>query len=133
MVPPGTITLVHDKPHNIVTWALHGHEGWYVRPAMIYYRCLTSYIPNTETEIVSDTTDFFPETLTLPILSSKDSETHAAAFLIYALLNPTPTSPLTTLGGNQKAALRRLAEIFNKAAPLQITPPPGVHTLETTP
>ena len=45
MAPPGTITLVHDKPYNRVTWDPCGHEGWYVMPAMLHYRCLTSYIP----------------------------------------------------------------------------------------
>ena len=45
---PGTITLLHDKPHNRDTWSPHGLKGWYVRPAMLHYRCITSYIPKTE-------------------------------------------------------------------------------------
>ena len=36
MSPPGTRNLVHDKPHNRVTWAPHGKEGWYVLPAMLH-------------------------------------------------------------------------------------------------
>ena len=56
MAPPGKITLVHNKPHNRVTWAPHGHKGWYVRPAMIYYRCLKSYILKTAKERVISTT-----------------------------------------------------------------------------
>ena len=44
MHTPGTITLVHDTPHNRGTWVLHGKEGWYVRPVMLRYICLTSYI-----------------------------------------------------------------------------------------
>ena len=42
MDPPETRILVHNKPHNRGTWASHGQEGWYVRPVMLHYRCLTS-------------------------------------------------------------------------------------------
>ena len=57
---PGTRTLEHYKPHNRGTWNPHRHKGWYVSPEMIYCRCLTSYIPKTAKERVSNTTDFFP-------------------------------------------------------------------------
>ena len=30
MAPPGTIMLVHEKPHNRGTWAPHIQEVWYV-------------------------------------------------------------------------------------------------------
>ena len=37
-IPPrGTRTLVHEKPHNRGTWAPHGQENWYIRPAMLHY------------------------------------------------------------------------------------------------
>ena len=75
---------------------------------------------------------FSPATLTFPRISSKDAATHAAADLTHALLNPTPNSPLTTLGDKQIAALRKLAEIFNKASPPQVKSPPMEHTPETT-
>ena len=58
MAPPGTRTLVNDKPHNRGTWAPHEHEVWYVRPAILHYRYLTSYIPKMDKERISDTTDF---------------------------------------------------------------------------
>ena len=48
MAPTGTRNLVHEKPHNRGTCSLHVHEGWYVRPLMLHYRCLTSYIPKTD-------------------------------------------------------------------------------------
>ena len=133
MAPPGTITLVHYKPHNRGAMYPHGHEGWYVRPSIIHYRCLISYIPKTSKGIVSHTTEFPPSTLTFPIISSKDAETHAAADLIHTLINPTPTTPLTTLGYKQTAALNPLAEIFNMVPPPQVTPPPRVNTPEATP
>ena len=42
MEPPGIGNLVHNNPHNRVTWDPHGHKGWYDRPDMLHYRCLTS-------------------------------------------------------------------------------------------
>ena len=45
MAPTGKIILVHGKPHNRGTWTLHGQGGWYFRPAMLHYLCLTSHIP----------------------------------------------------------------------------------------
>ena len=48
--------LVHDKPHKRGNWAPHGQAGWYVRPEMLHYCFLASYIPNTASERVSDTT-----------------------------------------------------------------------------
>ena len=59
---------------------------------------------------------FPPSTLTFPRLSSKDSETHADVDLTHVLLNPTPTSPLKTLGNKQTSALRKLTEIFTNAS-----------------
>ena len=72
--------------------------------------------------------EFYPETLTLPIISSKDAATHAAADLTHTLLNPTPTRTLTALGDNQTAELRKLSEIFTNDSPFQETPPLRVHT-----
>ena len=46
---------------------------------------------------------------------------------------PTPTSPFTTLGDKQTVALRKIVEIFTKAASPLVTPPPRVHTPEKTP
>ena len=98
VAPPGTRTLVHNNPHNRGTWAPHGHEGWYVRLEMLHFRYLISYVPNISKERFSDNLDFSPAKLTFSIMSSKDAETHADSDLTHALLNPTPTSPPTTLG-----------------------------------
>ena len=101
--------LVHYKPHNICTWAPHVHKGWYVSPTMLHNRCLTSYIPNMDKYRVSITTDFLPATLIFPRISSKDAATHASADLAHALLNSSPTSPLTILGNKKRATLKQLA------------------------
>ena len=133
MAPPGTRTLVQYKIQNRGAWSPYGHEGWHISPAMLHYRCLTLDIPKVDKERVSVTTEFFPSTLTMPIISSKDAAIHATADLTCDLLNPTPANPLTTLGYKQKASLGQFTEIFNKAVSPQVTPPPMVNTLESTP
>ena len=117
MPPPGTITLVDDKPHNRGTWAPHGQKGWYVSPAMIQFRCLTSYIPKTASERVSDTTEVFPAQKIFPSLSPAYAVTSAAADLRDDLQNPTPSRPVPYIGENQTTDLRQLAAIFNTAVP----------------
>ena len=101
MPPPGPRTLVHDKPLNRGTWAPHGQEGWYVSPAMLHFRCLTSYIPNTASERVSNTTELFPAQKNFPSLSPADVVASAATDLIEALQHPTPSSPIPYLGEKQ--------------------------------
>ena len=133
MDPPGIRTLVHDKPHNRGTWSPHRHKSWYVMLEMLHYRCLTFYIPKTAKERVSNTTKFLPETLTLPIISSKYAATHPSSDLTHDLLNPTVTSPLTALGYKQTAALKQLAEIFNKYASPQGMTSPRVNYPKATP
>ena len=128
MDPLGTIILLHYKPHNRGTWAPHENKGWYVRPAMIHYRCLKPYIPKTSKVRFSNTTIFSPAKLTFPIIYSKDAATHAAADLTHTLLNPTPTRTLTALGDNQTVELRQLSEIFTNDSPFQETQPLRVHT-----
>ena len=92
MDPPVTITMVHNKPHNRVAWAPHGQEGLCVCPPMIRYHCLTSYIPKTSPELVSNKMDIFPSRSPLPSLSPDDAIIHAAVDLIDSLQNLTPKS-----------------------------------------
>ena len=57
-------------------------------------------------------------------MSSMDATYHAAQYLIYALHDPAPASPLVKLGNGHNEALNTLAEIFRKsnspAVPLRV-------------
>ena len=81
MPPPGTRTLVHNKPQNRETWAPHGKEGWYIRPDIRNHHCLIYYIPKTASEQVSDMTDISPAQNQLPIPFLADAVTHTSADL----------------------------------------------------
>ena len=53
----------------------------------------------------------------MPQMSSMDVTYHTAVYLIYALHNPAPTSPLLKLGNLNKEALNNQVEILRKANP----------------
>ena len=80
---------------------------------MLHYRCLTSYIPKTASERVSDTTEVFPAQKIFPSLSPAYAVTSAAADLKEVLQHPTPYIPIPHLGENQTMTLKELAAIFN--------------------
>ena len=59
MAPPGTKTIIHEKPNHRKSWAGHGTEGWYIGLALQHYRCFRCYMPQTCSEQNADTVDFF--------------------------------------------------------------------------
>jgi hypothetical protein len=60
MAPPGTRIIAHETPNRRRTWAPHGQDGWYIRPALEHYRCDTVYVTKTRGEQVVETVVFFP-------------------------------------------------------------------------
>jgi hypothetical protein len=115
MAPPGTRIIAHEKPNRRRTWAPHGQDGWYIGPALEHYRCYTVYITKTRGERVVETVDFFPETFKLPFPSAQYLATKASAELTHALLHPQPAGPFCKVGDEQTLALKRLADIFERA------------------
>jgi hypothetical protein len=115
MAPPGTRIIAHETPNRRRTWAPHGQDGWYIGPALKYYRCYTVYVTKTRGESILETVDFFPEKLTLPFPSAQDLAPQAAAELTHALLHPQPAGPVCKFGEEQTIALKRLADIFEGA------------------
>ena len=80
---------------------------------MIHYRCITSYIPRTALERLSNATKLFPVQKNFPSLSPADAVTSAAADLKEVLQHPTPYIPIPHLRENQTMTLKELAAIFN--------------------
>jgi hypothetical protein len=115
MAPPGTIIIAHETPNRRITWAPHGQDGWYIGPALEYYRYYTEYITKTRGERVVETVDFFPETFKLPFPSAQDLATKSTAELTHALLHPQTAGPFCKVGDEKMLALKRLADIFEGA------------------
>jgi hypothetical protein len=47
LAPPGCKVVVHERAMERGAWACHGIVGYYIGPAMKYYRNYDSYIPDT--------------------------------------------------------------------------------------
>jgi hypothetical protein len=117
MATPGTRFIAHETPSGRRTWAPHGQDGWYIGPALEYYRCYTVYITKTRSNRIVETIEFPPDKFTLPFPSYRELATQAAADLTHALLNPQTAGPFCQVGDEQAIALRKLANIFGHAKP----------------
>ena len=58
----------------------------------------------------------------MPQMYSMNATYHAAQYLIYALHNTAPASPLVKLSNGHKETLNNLAEIFRKSNPPAVPP-----------
>jgi hypothetical protein len=127
LAPPGIKVIIHEKPAQRGSWDPHGIDGWYLGPAMEHYRCYTVFATKTMAERTSDTVEFFPETTTVPYMSSVDIAIQAASDLTHALQHPSPANPFAPIGTGQLEALKQLAAIFQRNTNTAATPPRGCH------
>jgi hypothetical protein len=115
MAPPDTRIIAHETPNRRSTWAPHGLDGWYIRPALEHNRCYTVHITKKRGDRIVETVDFFLEKFTLPFATPHDQATQAATELTRTLLNQKPAGPFCQVGEAQTLALKRLAAIFEGA------------------
>ncbi len=66
LAPPGIKIAIHKKPSQRSSWSYLATEGFYVGPSMNHYRCMRCYLPDTRTEIDSDTLQFIPTSVPVP-------------------------------------------------------------------
>jgi hypothetical protein len=122
--------LIHETPNRRQTWAVHGANGWYLEGALEHYWCYRVYATKTRAERIARTVEFFPHYGGMPQLSSADAAIRAAIDLCWALRNPAPASPLTSIGDAQMDAIQKLADTFTVAA---AQPAPTKHTPAPSP
>jgi hypothetical protein len=126
---------MHEKSTVRRTFAPHGTDGWYLRPAREHYRCYRLYNSQTGHERINDTVEFFPTQSNMPYRSAADTAIHAAQELTSALQNSTPAAPFAPIGDKQMAAIHQLSQIFQRhidanqpARRVVPTPPPRLLT-----
>ena len=117
LAPPGTHVIVHEKPTQRRTWALHSINGWYIGPAMDHYQCYRVWISSTHAKRIADTIQFFPTILCTPNLSHHDATLQAARKLTHALQNLNNANPLLQLSDDQLRALDQISTLFPPGAP----------------
>ena len=120
--PPGTIVVIHNRQNNRASWAPHGEDGWWIRPAMEYYIWHKTYISQKRAEWISDTVEFKPKQFNIPEFSYIHAIIHAAHDLFNTLQNPESARPLSTLVNVHKKLLISIVEIFGKVTPPGIPP-----------
>ena len=86
-------------------------------PAKHHYQCYKVLVKSTRGIRIPPCVKFFPEKSKLPANSSADRILDAAKQLTHALNNPLPPTPFEHIGDEEVMALKKLAEIFNKATP----------------
>ena len=128
MAPPGTKVVVHDKPGNRGSWALHGTDGWYIGPSLHHYRCVQCFIPSTKAVRDCDTVVFIPETIPFPEATADDHLKQAATDIIRILTKRQRKThfPNLEMGDVTKNALLRIAKILNRATPVPALQLPSV-------
>jgi hypothetical protein len=110
LAPPDTRIIAHEKPDQWVSCDPHVVDGYYLGPALDYYRCYQVHITKTKGTRLVDTVEFFPSRLSIPNTSSKDPTSIAALELSNALQNPAPAAPFSHIGTAQLQALRQLSD-----------------------
>ena len=125
LAPPGTKTVVHNRPSSRPSWGFHGEDGFYIGPALDHYRCVKCFIPKTRSIRISDTVAFFPTTVPLPATSLDDHLRAAASDIVTLLSTPPPsTFPSLTITDSTREAIHQIAKLLNRATPL----PSSVHS-----
>jgi hypothetical protein len=122
--PPGCKIIAHENPGKRRTWDPHGQHGYSLGPAMHHYRCQNIYISTTASDRIVDTLELFPHNYQMPQLSSTYRPLMAAKDMRYALQNPHPEVPFTSVRDDTIKALTDLAAIFKlklKQAPSPVT------------
>ena len=93
LAPPGTKVVIYIKPDKQKSWDPHGNTGWYIGPAMEYYRCYHIYVPKTQAYQIANTVEFFPEkspcpNYPQPMLPSTLPKTYSQHYRIPAQQDP---------------------------------------------
>ena len=115
------------NPHKRLNYDPNSVDGWYLGPAVHYYRYYTCYNIDIGGEIVPYTIAFFPAFMRIPNYCSIDMAIHAAAYLEKALQTHRPESPFQVRDAQLKA-IRELAKLFNSDTKI-----PNMDALPTPP
>ena len=110
---PGINVLVHDKPNDRDTWAVHASPGWYIGPAMQSYRCFKCFMHDTQAVRITDTLEWFPDTIIIPTPTRDDLILAGIADIKHALLHPTTNSSTAPLDSTTITALSTLNTVLH--------------------
>jgi len=105
IAPPGTPSLIHEKPSQWRIWAPHGMDVWYLGLALHSYWCYTVWAIDTHAQCIADTIAWLPSSIPIPTASSLDCIRAGIADIVQALQQQPPTPALAHLTDSQVKAL----------------------------
>lgn len=108
--------MIDSKPSATrASWDANGKLCWYIGHSPDHYRCMCCYLPQTRSEVHSDTIIFFPKQVPFPSITTDDFIWQATSDIITLLTHPPPSStvPSLELGDSTKNALLQVATILN--------------------
>ena len=68
----GTKVLVHMYPDKRGSWDFNFELGWYIDYLLDYYHYVKCYIPRTCSIVDSYIVEFFPHSISFPLIMIKD-------------------------------------------------------------
>jgi len=105
IAPAGMKVTIHDRPQQRGSWAPHGTLGFYLGPAMIHYRSWRCLAKRTCAVRITDTVEWHPHDLILPLPSPSDLVAGALDWLTGTLKDLMTHNALT---GNQRQLISAL-------------------------
>ena len=120
--PLFTKVVLHEKPSQRLSWDPHGTEGWYLGPALEYYRCYHVFVNKSKAERVTDTIEFFPQKVPMIYTTPTDVAIQSTAEIIRLLQQPDAIQ-ISKVGTKKIDAIKQLAAIFKKPRPDKVSTP----------
>ena len=112
LAPPGIKFLTHKCAKVREYFSFRSTRDYYVGPCLNHYRCYKLWIPTTNSTRVTNTIDWFPHKIPMPIASANDillaTEKYLTESLCQSQQNPLLPPPNT----QTRHALVKLNEIF---------------------
>jgi hypothetical protein len=126
MGPAGCRVLIHTKASIRRLWENRCHEGFYIGPSLVHYRCYRVLNTHSGAVTISDAIKFRHHYLPTPELSTADKLLHAVQAIHNTIAQVSPAT-----NSNQLAAIEALRAIIHSykcstESPPTMTPPPGV-------
>jgi len=82
---------------------------------MHHYRCMRCYLPDTRTEIDSDTIQFIPTSVPVPETTTENHLQQAVSDILAILQNPPKSQPFLQAGNITLDAIKAIAVLLKRA------------------
>jgi len=120
--PVGCRVLIYAKPATRRSWDFRAKEGFYIGPALDFYRCFKLVKSDTKSQVISDTVEFHHAYRAIPSPSPEDKIIHGLQAIAGALKDAPLPSTITQL-----EAITNLRDLFESWRLL--SPPPSNQSL----